>query len=93
MLLLDFITRYNPRTNQSRQTTEVGKITLAPTDQAKDWSRDQEQDPDIQVACSNPTCFFWCKSHDHLSLYRRSDQKGEGVYLKFDKSDNRKYTK
>jgi len=26
---------------------------------------------------SNPTCFFRCKSRDHLSLYRRSDQKGE----------------
>jgi hypothetical protein len=29
------------------------------------------------LTCSNPTCFFRCKSRDHLSLYRRSDQKGE----------------
>jgi len=30
---------------------------------------------------SNPTCFFRCKSRDHLSFYRRSDQKGDRIVI------------
>ena len=30
---------------------------------------------------SNPTCFFRCKSRDHLSFYRRSDQKGDEINI------------
>jgi len=33
------------------------------------------------LTCSNPTCFFRCKSRDHLSFYRRSDQKGDRIVI------------
>jgi hypothetical protein len=31
-----------------------------------------------------PTCFFWCKSHDHLSFFRRSEQKGDKFNIVID---------
>jgi len=30
---------------------------------------------------SNPTCFFRCKSRNHLSFYRRSGQKGDRIVI------------